>query len=61
MSKDLWSVIAVTSFWCWVASVLLFICKSFPRLGVFQSRPALILGGASVVCACLWMIALRLA
>ena len=61
MSKELWSVIAVTSFWCWVACVLLFIWKSFPRLGVFQSRPAMIWGGASVVSAGVWMLALRLA
>ena len=61
MSTELWSVIAVTMFWCWVTSSLLFMFKAFPRLGVFQSKPALIWGGTSVVCASLWMIALRLA
>ena len=61
MSKEFWSVVAVSSFWCWVASCLFFIFKSFPRLGVFQSKPALIWGGTAVACAGLWMLALRLA
>jgi hypothetical protein len=61
MTSEAWSVIAIIMFWGWVASCLLFIFKAFPRLGVFQSRPALIWGVASVLCASLWMIALRLA
>lgn len=61
MSTELWSVIAISMFWCWVASSLLFMFKAFPRLGVFQVRPAIIWGVTSVLCAGLWMVALRLA
>jgi predicted membrane-bound spermidine synthase len=57
---EAWSVIAIIMFWGWVASSLLFIFKAFPRLGVFQSRPALVWGAVSVLCATVWMIALRL-
>jgi len=59
--SGVWPVIAIIMFWGWVASTLLFIFKAFPRLGVFQSRPALIWGTVSVVCAGLWMLALRMA
>lgn len=61
MSTELWSVIATCTFWCWVASSLLFMFRAFPRLGVFQARPAMIWGATSILCAGLWIIALRLA
>lgn len=61
MITGIWPVVAIIMFWGWVVSTLLCIFKAFPRLGVFQSRPALIWGVASVLCASLWMIALRLA
>ncbi len=61
MTSELWSVIAISMFWCWVASSLLCMFKAFPRLGIFQARPAIIWGTTSVVCATLWMMALRLA
>lgn len=60
MSAVAWSVIAIVTFWCWVTSSLLFVFKAFPRIGAFESRPAKVWGGLSVLCASLWMIALRL-
>jgi hypothetical protein len=59
MSSEFWSVVAISSFWGWVITFLLFIFKSFPRYGIFKTRPALIWGSASLLCTALWIIALR--
>jgi hypothetical protein len=59
MHAEVWSVLAVVAFWIWIATSLLFIFKAFPRFGVFQSRPALVWGIASMLSACLWVLALR--
>jgi hypothetical protein len=59
MTSEFWSIVAVSSFWCWVGTFLLFIFKAFPRLSVFQSRPALVWGSISFFCFVLWVVALR--
>jgi hypothetical protein len=57
--SDVWSFIAVSFFWCWVAAFLFFIFKAFPQIGVFKSRQAMIWGGISALSACFWILALR--
>jgi hypothetical protein len=59
MQPEIWSLIAVISFWSWVITFLLFIFKAFPRIGIFQIRQAQIWGGLSLLSASLWVIALR--
>jgi hypothetical protein len=59
MATELWSLIAITSFWGWVVTSLLFIFKAFPAFGVFCSRAAWIWGSASVITAFLWIAALK--
>jgi len=59
MHPEMWSVLAVVAFWVWIATSLLFIFRAFPTLGAFQPRPALVWGIASILSACLWVVALR--
>ena len=61
MTSEVWFVIAISSFWAWVVTSLLFIFKAFPRYGIFNARLALIWGSESFFCAILWVVALRIA
>jgi len=59
MSSVFWSIFAISSFWGWVITFLLFVFKSFPRYGIFKTRPAMIWGSTSLFCAVLCVVALR--
>lgn len=57
--SDLLAFVAVTFFWSWVFSVIIFIFKGFSSFDKFNERAAMIFGAVSVSCFLLWLLALR--
>lgn len=53
-----WSLVAVLSFWCWVAAVGLLIARAFPSGRHFQGSQALVWGGLGLLFAAIWVYGL---
>ncbi len=55
------ALLTVLSFWCWVATVALFIARSFAADRRFCGRQALVWGSLSLIFAGCWAVGLTLA
>jgi hypothetical protein len=58
MSPEFWSVVAVLSFWCWVATVGIGIASAFPKGRRYDARAALYWGGLAFVFGIIWVVGL---
>lgn len=54
LASQLWSLVAVLAFWCWVAAVGLFIARAFPTGRRFDRNQALVWGGLALVFGVCW-------
>jgi len=53
MLAVLWSLLAVLSFWCWVATIGIGIARAFPKGRRYDVRLAFYVGWGG---ACLWLL-----
>lgn len=58
MSAALWSLLAVLSFWCWVATIGIGIARAFPKGRRYDARLAFYWGGLALVFGLCWVVGL---
>lgn len=49
-------MLAVASFWCWVATLGIFIARAFPKSRGFDARQAALWGGLALFFAACWAL-----